>query len=259
MPNTVTVTSQTHVHLIANWINFHAPVYCLRESLISELMLVEAETIPRLVPTQGDWMPPWPVALMIPPTGKLKAPSGESIVYLLVGWVYPGLPDWVESKGARQVCVTAMDTRGSVYYRSRCLDNGGLTAEILVDSGDVPMDEQEGAWLTRLLLFVFQCSLAVTVVPNVATDLPAPLVNNPALKKAQRKFSPLIRSPRFLGESFDRIHEARRRGIPVGGGGKKRPHFRTWHMRGQRYGPKRQSVRVIWIPTVWVNGGDSKK
>jgi hypothetical protein len=58
-----------------------------------------------------------------------------------------------------------------------------------------------------------------------------------------------------LGTNFDRIHVARLKGLPIGGGeGKKKcPHIRGWHMREQRCGPKLTQTKTVFIDTHWVN------
>jgi hypothetical protein len=99
-----------------------------------------------------------------------------------------------------------------------------------------------------------QASITISYMPELL-DNGDVVQNSGTLKPSRSEVSgPKVILPRWIGKTFKRRPLSSSSGSH--GGGKKSPHWRQWHWRTQRYGPKNELTKVIRIDTYRTGGSD---
>lgn len=236
-----------HGALWSFFLKNNLPVYCLSNELLRSFQETDSDRLPRLIPE--DWLPPFPVYLLLLPQNSLQSPIGNNVAYMMVTLHDDRDPHSLPSEYPRQIAITFFDNGGNAWVSGLGLDKGKFISSDR-DLGRSDLKEGDLPWLREMIFIALQASITISYMPElVESDEQTVAVEQLSRFKPSSVKSSKLRllNPRWIGKNFKR-----RSSPPIGGGGgggTKSPHWRRWHWRTQHHGPKNELIKVLRIDT----------
>jgi hypothetical protein len=227
-------------YLYSTWAQGY-PVYCVRESLLNDMLLTDVgENLPLFADIELEM----PCYLLFLPRGKVKSGNkGCYIDYLIVQHQELDIPEFKYA-----IAWGCADSGGNWLFGTKRIRRDGTlqASSFLVNSEEQEKIAYEirNIVLQSILLFQYYESEMVqemTVVSGKERGF-----------SQEAKTPSQFRLPRWLGE--EKHLKTKNTATTTGAGSKKSPHYRRWHWRVQRYGEGRSQTKVIKIRSIWVRG-----